>query len=80
MTYILAMNTIPDKCLIEEVALVRGIGGGVFIEKDWFVTQAIKILAESQQDNFMLVLTGGTALSKAAYRFPAKSYLSNSTR
>ena len=58
------MNTIPDKRLIEEVALVKGIGG-VFIEKDWFVTQVIKILAESQQDNFVLVFTGGTALSKA---------------
>lgn len=58
------MNTTPDKTLIEEVALVKGISEA-FIEKDWYATQVIKLLAGRQQDDFMLVFTGGTALSKA---------------
>ena len=58
------MNTIPDKTLIEEVALVKGISEA-FIEKDWYTTQVIGLLADRQQDDFMLVFTGGTALSKA---------------
>lgn len=58
------MNIFPKKALIEEVALVRRISEA-FVEKDWFVTQVIKILAENQQTDFILIFTGGTALSKA---------------
>lgn len=58
------MNTIPDKALIEEVALVRGVSEA-FIEKDWYATQVIRLLTQQQQGDFILVFTGGTALSKA---------------
>lgn len=58
------MSTIPDKALIEEVALVKGISEA-FIEKDWYATQVIKLLAEKKQEDLVLVFTGGTALSKA---------------
>ncbi len=59
-----ALSTIPDKTLIEEVALVRGINEA-FIEKDWYATQVIKLVAEKKQEDLILVFTGGTALSKA---------------
>lgn len=59
-----AMNTIPDKALIEEVALVKGVSEA-FIEKDWYATQVIRLLSEKPQQDFILVFTGGTALSKA---------------
>lgn len=58
------MSTIPDKVLIEEVALIRGISEA-FIEKDWYATQVIKLIAEKKQEDIVLVFTGGTALSKA---------------
>ena len=58
------MNTIPDKTLIKEVALVKGISEA-FIEKDWYATQVVRLLAGRHQDDFRLVFTGGTALSKA---------------
>lgn len=67
------MNTIPDKALIEEVALVRRVSGA-FLEKDWYATQVIRLLAQQPQRDFILVFTGGTALSKAhrlIHRFSA---------
>ena len=36
-----------------------------FIEKDWYATQVIRLLSEKPQQDFILVFTGGTALSKA---------------
>ncbi|WP_373516113.1 nucleotidyl transferase AbiEii/AbiGii toxin family protein [Persicitalea sp.] len=59
-----ATSTIPDKALIEEVALVKGVSEA-FIEKDWYATQVIKLLTQPPQRDFILVFTGGTALSKA---------------
>ncbi|PUZ30071.1 Nucleotidyl transferase AbiEii toxin, Type IV TA system [Chitinophaga costaii] len=58
------MNSIPDKSLIEEVALELGITEA-FIEKDWYVTQVIKMIAAATLAGFTMVFTGGTALSKA---------------
>lgn len=58
------MNTPPDKTIIEEVALIKGISES-FVEKDWYVTQAIKKVAEITYQDFQIVFTGGTALSKA---------------
>ncbi len=58
------MNTPPKKELIEEVAQIKGISEA-FIEKDWFVTQVIKIVAEIVFENYRIVFTGGTSLSKA---------------
>lgn len=54
-----------DKSLLEEVALEKGTIEEAFIEKDWFVTQVIKILAGSTFQDFSIVFTGGTCLSKA---------------
>ena len=54
-----------DKSLLEEVALEKGTIEEAFIEKDWFVTQVIKLLAGSTFQDFSIVFTGGTCLSKA---------------
>ncbi len=58
------MNILPKKAIIEEVAQIKGISEA-FIEKDWFVTQVIKLLSNIQFQDFSIVFTGGTALSKA---------------
>jgi predicted nucleotidyltransferase component of viral defense system len=58
------MNTPPKKELIEEVAQIKGISEA-FIEKDWFVTQVIKIVSEIVFEDYRIVFTGGTSLSKA---------------
>jgi predicted nucleotidyltransferase component of viral defense system len=58
------MNTLPKKELIEEVAQIKGISEA-FIEKDWFVTQVIKIVSEIVFEDYRIVFTGGTSLSKA---------------
>ncbi len=58
------MNRRPEKELFEEVALLKNIDPS-FIEKDWFVTQVIAVLADLNTDGFEFVFTGGTALSKA---------------
>lgn len=58
------MNMLPKKDIIEEVAQIKGISEA-FIEKDWFVTQAIKIISNINFDDYTIVFTGGTALSKA---------------
>jgi predicted nucleotidyltransferase component of viral defense system len=59
------MSMSLDKSLLEEVALEKGTIEEAFIEKDWFVTQVIKILAGSTYQDFSIVFTGGTCLSKA---------------
>ncbi len=58
------MSSSPDQALIEEVATVQGLAES-FIEKDWFVTQVIRLLSEIHYEDFTLIFTGGTALSKA---------------
>lgn len=58
------MNTPPKKELIEEVAQIKGISEA-FIEKDWFVTQVIKIVSDIIFEDYRIVFTGGTSLSKA---------------
>lgn len=58
------MSVVPDKSVIEEVASIIGISPS-FVEKDWFVTQIIKIAGEINFENFQVIFTGGTALSKA---------------
>ena len=55
---------LPEKNIIEEVALIKGINPS-FIEKDWYVTQVIKIVSEISHGNFQIIFTGGTSLSKA---------------
>jgi len=58
------MNILPKKEIIEEVAQIKGISDA-FIEKDWFVTQVIKIISTVVFEDYSIVFTGGTALSKA---------------
>ena len=55
---------LPKKDVIVEVAQIKGISEA-FIEKDWFVTQAIKIISGIHFEDYTIVFTGGTALSKA---------------
>lgn len=59
-----AMNARPDKSIIQEVSLATGIAEP-FVEKDWFVTQAIGAVSGIKVDGFEVVFSGGTALSKA---------------
>ena len=59
------MSMSLDRILLEEVALVKIGISEAFIEKDWFVTKAIKMLSDNQYLDFTLVFTGGTSLSKA---------------
>ncbi len=58
------MNRRPEKGLFEDVALLKTIAPS-FIEKDWWVTQVIAVLANHTAEGFEFVFTGGTALSKA---------------
>jgi len=58
------MKSAPGKELIEEVALEKGIDEA-FVEKDWYVTQVIKMIADYKVEGFQMIFTGGTALSKA---------------
>jgi hypothetical protein len=58
------MNQRPEKAIFEEVALLKQMDPS-FVEKDWFVTQAIRIIAGIDVPNFEVIFSGGTALSKA---------------
>jgi predicted nucleotidyltransferase component of viral defense system len=58
------MNGIPNKNILDEVALELSIDGA-FVEKDWYVTQAIQLISNLISEDFKMVFTGGTALSKA---------------
>lgn len=58
------MNVLPSKQAIEDVASELEIAPA-FVEKDWFVTQIIKLIAEFSYEDFVMVFSGGTSLSKA---------------
>jgi len=58
------MNLRPNRELFEEIAQIMGIAQS-FVEKDWYVVQIIGIIAGIQHDNFGVIFSGGTALSKA---------------
>src|ERR1700761_1578657 len=58
------MNAVPDKTVIEEVALELGIDPA-FVEKDWFVVQVIREITTTNLLRAQVVFAGGTALSKA---------------
>lgn len=59
------MSLSLDRALIEAVSQVKFGISESFIEKDWFVTQIIKLLTENQYLDYAIVFTGGTSLSKA---------------
>lgn len=58
------MNAVPDKAVIEEVALELGVDPA-FVEKDWYVVQLILKIISSDLFGARTIFTGGTALSKA---------------
>jgi hypothetical protein len=58
------MNVPLEKNIIEEVASIKGISEP-FVEKDWYVTQVIGKVSEIIYQDFQIIFTGGTALSKA---------------
>lgn len=59
-----ATNALPDKKTFELIARQLGISEA-FVEKDWYVTQALSVIAKVNRPGFKLVFSGGTALSKA---------------
>ncbi len=58
------MNAVPNKTVIEEVALELGINPA-FVEKDWYVVQILKIIG-------LLDLLGAQAIF-ASRNSPCKS-------
>ncbi len=58
------MKQPPDKVLFEEAATYLQIPVS-YVEKDWFVTQAVSLISGVDISGFEIVFTGGTALSKA---------------
>lgn len=58
------MNARPKKELLIEAAKIKDMRES-FVEKDWFVTQVIKLISSIHLDGFEIVFSGGTALSKA---------------
>lgn len=58
------MNEVPAKQVIEDVAAELEIAPA-FVEKDWYVTQVIKLIADFSFEGFTMVFSGGTSLSKA---------------
>lgn len=58
------MRLRPEEALFREIAQITGLIES-FIEKDWYVTQIIGIIANVQHDGFDVIFSGGTALSKA---------------
>ena len=58
------MNAVPDKEVIQEVALELGINPA-FVEKDWYVVQILKVIGSLDLLGARAVFSGGTALAKA---------------
>lgn len=63
MTAIMSFSNAPDEDRLGRVAGALAVDEA-FVEKDWFVTQAIGRLAELSTDNFTPVFSGGTSLLK----------------
>ena len=60
------MNEVPAKQVIEDVATELEIAS-TFVEKDWYVTQVIQLIADFSFEGFTMVFSGGTSLSKARH-------------
>jgi hypothetical protein len=58
------MNLQAKRELFDEIAQIMGIAQS-FVEKDWYVVQIVGIIASIQHDDFEVIFSGGTALSKA---------------
>lgn len=64
MEFMSVMNQRPDSSLFEQAATHLRIPVA-YVEKDWYVTQVIRLIAGVQIPGFEIVFTGGTALAKA---------------
>ena len=58
------MNAVPNRRVIEEVALELAIIPA-FVEKDWYVVQILQIIQSTDLIGAKSVFAGGTALAKA---------------
>lgn len=58
------LNNYVDKEVIEEVATLLSLRS-TFVEKDYYVTYLLKIITNFFHEDFSLIFSGGTALSKA---------------
>lgn len=63
MTAIMSFSNAPDEDRLGRVAGALAVDEA-FVEKDWFVTQAIGRLAELATDDFTPAFSGGTSLLK----------------
>src|SRR5204863_230736 len=63
MTAIMSFSNAPDEDRLGRVAGALAVDEA-FVEKDWYVIQAIGRLSEMATDNFVLVFSGGTSLLK----------------
>jgi len=57
-------NALPKSDVILAVAKLLNIDP-YFVEKDWYITQIINTIAGTSHEDFKLIFSGGTALSKA---------------
>ncbi len=64
MVFMSVMNLLPDSSLFESAAKELLIPAS-YVEKDWYVTQIIRLIAEVKVEGFEIIFTGGTALAKA---------------
>jgi hypothetical protein len=55
---------VPDPKLFEQISDALGTSPSL-VEKDWYVVQALKAIAETDLAPAVLIFTGGTCLSKA---------------
>jgi len=53
-----------DKDTLNEIASELGVDVS-FIEKDWYACQALKAISSIENENFTIIFSGGTSLSKA---------------
>lgn len=59
------MSARPEEKFFREISKERPTIIPPFAEKDWFVTQVLKIVSQINSDEFQIIFSGGTALSKA---------------
>lgn len=57
------LKKLPDKKIIEDIARELGVHES-FVEKDWYATEALKIIDQIKDAKFSPVFSGGTSLSK----------------
>lgn len=64
MVLMSALNELPSKELFEQAAIELAIDPAM-VEKDWYVTQVLTLMANLNLPGYKIVFSGGTSLSKA---------------